>query len=87
MFIILSYDVNSKRVKKVHSICKRFLIPKQKSLFEGNLTEGKLKILKNDLKKIIVSDYDSVNIYIIGNTKFCYQEKIGKQAQTNQIII
>ncbi|MBO5354080.1 MAG: CRISPR-associated endonuclease Cas2 [Lachnospiraceae bacterium] len=39
MFVIMSYDINKKRVSKVMKVCRKYLIHVQKSVFEGNLTE------------------------------------------------
>lgn len=63
MFIILTYDVNSKRVGKVMKCCKRYLYRVQNSVFEGYLTETKLKKLKKELVHLIDSSYDSIRIY------------------------
>lgn len=51
MFVILVYDVKTKRNNKILKICRKYLRHVQKSVFEGNLTEAKLKRLKNELKK------------------------------------
>lgn len=34
MYIILTYDVGSKRVEKVLKICRKYLVHVQKSVFE-----------------------------------------------------
>lgn len=51
MFVILVYDVKAKRNNKILKTCRKYLRHVQKSVFEGNLTEAKLKRLKNELKK------------------------------------
>lgn len=35
MFIILSYDINKKRVGKILKICRKYLVHVQKSVFEA----------------------------------------------------
>ena len=47
MFIILAYDIHTKRASKVLKICRKYMMHVQKSVFEGDLTEAKLKKLKN----------------------------------------
>ena len=47
MFVILVYDVKAKRNNKILKTCRKYLRHVQKSVFEGNLTEAKLKRLKN----------------------------------------
>ena len=54
MFVIVTYDVASKRVAKVMKTCRKYLTHVQKSVFEGMITEGKLKRLKEELDKLII---------------------------------
>ena len=46
MFVILTYDVSAKRDPKVMKISRKYLSHCQKSVFEGMITESKLKRLK-----------------------------------------
>ena len=62
MFVILVYDVDQKRVAKVLKKCREYLFWVQNSVFEGELTEMKLRQLKRELKAIIDDEYDSVII-------------------------
>ena len=48
MFIILAYDVSSTRGQKVMKTCRKYLHHVQKSVFEGVITEAKLKQLQQD---------------------------------------
>ena len=41
MYVILIYDIGVKRVSRIQKICKNYLFPVQKSVFEGNITEAK----------------------------------------------
>lgn len=43
MFVILVYDVDQKRVAKVLKKCREYLFWVQNSVFEGELTEMKLR--------------------------------------------
>ena len=52
MFVILTYDVNSKRVGKALKICRKYLSHVQRSVFEGNITEGKLRKLQKELQRV-----------------------------------
>lgn len=85
MFIIMSYDVETKRVGKAHRIAKKYLSPVQRSLFQGFLTEKKVEMLKNELRKIIDCENDSVVIYkMLGfNTPVIDQIGVAKIADTN----
>jgi CRISPR-associated protein Cas2 len=64
MFIILFYDVDVKRVVRMLKTCRKYLQWQQNSVFEGEITEGKLAHLQSDIQKIIKpDDGDSVIIY------------------------
>ena len=63
MFVILVYDVNTRRVAKVRKTAEKYLKPVQKSVFEGFLTDRSLSKLQGELARIIDCDADSVLIY------------------------
>lgn len=77
MFVIFIYDVGSKRVGKVMKTAKKYLIPVQKSVFEGYITESKLGKLKAEISKIIDPEHDSVMVYKMGSMCFAEKEEIG----------
>lgn len=77
MFVILVYDVGSKRVGKVMKTAKKYLNPVQKSVFEGFMTEGKIGKLKAEIMKIIDPEHDSVMLYKLGSMRFAEKEEIG----------
>jgi len=77
MFIILVYDANEKRVQKFHKICKKYLTWVQNSVFEGEITEAKLRILKDELKEIMEENEDSVLIYKFRTKRYYDRESIG----------
>ena len=75
MFVILTYDVNQKRVKKALSVCRRYLIRVQRSVFEGHITEMKLKKLKRELwykldQNKIQYAYINLNLLLLLQRKF-----------------
>lgn len=69
MHVILIYDISTedatgqKRLAKSLKICRKYLTHVQKSVFEGDLTEGKLAMLNRDLKKAIDMNQDFVILY------------------------
>ncbi len=77
MFIILVYNVGEKRVAKVLKKCRQYLYWVQNSVFEGEITPAKLKMLKEELKRIIDKTEDSVIIYNLRTTKYASREVIG----------
>lgn len=74
MFVIITYDVSAKRNKNLLKLCRRSLSHVQKSVFEGEVTEGQLEKLKTEIKKVIVPEEDSVAIY-----KYSYGHKLAKE--------
>ena len=53
MYIILVYDIGEKRVGKMLKLCRQYLNWIQNSVFEGDITEVRLKELKYKAKQII----------------------------------
>ncbi len=77
MFVILVYDVNTKRVNKVHKLCKKYLTWVQNSVFEGEISEASLEILKEKLDKVLRREEDSILIYKFRTKKYYQREFIG----------
>jgi len=77
MFVILVYDVNKRRVAKIHKICRKYLLPVQNSVFEGDITAKQLSLLKEELRKNIDFKQDSVCIYELNSMLFVYKSQIG----------
>ena len=77
MFVIVTYDVNAKRNNKVLKVCRKYLLHVQKSVFEGMITEARLKRLKNELAQVIKKDEDSIMIYRFETSKYSSKEVIG----------
>lgn len=77
MFIILAYDVSSTRGQKVMKTCRKYLHHVQKSVFEGVITEAKLKQLQQELKKKMILDRDKLCIYCMDSVKYASKIQIG----------
>lgn len=54
MFVIVTYDVGEKRVNKVRKKLKMYLTWTQNSVFEGEITDGKLKKCLAELKILCI---------------------------------
>lgn len=63
MFIILVYDVNTKRVARVLKTSRKYLHWVQNSVLEGELSSAQLFKFKTELKKILNEKEDSVIFY------------------------
>ena len=87
MYVMLVYDVEQKRVGKALKLCRAYLNWVQNSVFEGEITEGKLKELKIKLKKILKKDKDSLLIYKFSSVKMFEKEIIGQEKAPVDTII
>ena len=76
-YVILAYDVRQKRVQKVMKICRKYLNHLQNSVFEGNISEAKLKKLKDELQRCIDTASDSICIFKLESTRYVTKEQIG----------
>ena len=63
MYVILVYDIDTKRVGKMLKLCRRYLNWIQNSVFEGELTEVKLKELVIEAKQIMKQESDSLIVF------------------------
>ena len=79
MYVVLVYDVEQKRVAKALKVCRQYLNWIQNSVFEGDLTEGKLTELKQNLKNILDKKVDSVLIFKVRDQKAFQKEVIGQE--------
>lgn len=67
MYLIITYDIREERVNKVRKILKKYFMWVQNSVFEGDITDGKLAKCKIELRNIINEDEDSVYFYSLEN--------------------
>ncbi len=77
MYVILVYDVNEKRVAKMLKLCRRYLNWIQNSVFEGEITEVKLKELIILAEDIMNLEEDSLIIFSSRAEKFLDKQIIG----------
>ncbi len=79
MYVILVYDIGEKRVGKMLKLCRRYLQWIQNSVFEGEITEVKLKELIIKAKDIMDIDYDSLIIFKTRQEKWLDKQIVGKE--------
>ena len=87
MFVILVYDVKEERVGKALKICRRYLTHVQNSVFEGEISEASLRILKNELRAVLDENYDSVIIYKFRTKHYFQRETIGVDKPSHDDLI
>ncbi|KGE86934.1 MAG: CRISPR-associated endonuclease Cas2 [Phaeodactylibacter xiamenensis] len=77
MYVILVYDVHQKRVGKMLKLCRRYLNWIQNSVFEGAISELKLKELIFEAWQIMDESYDSIIIFSSRNERWLDKQVIG----------
>lgn len=78
MYVILVYDVEQKRVGKMLKYCRKYLNWIQNSVFEGEITEVKLKELQTGALKIMDKEKDSIIIFKSRQEKWLEKTVIGR---------
>ena len=79
MYVILVYDIEGKRVGKMLKLCRRYLTWIQNSVFEGELTEVKLKELLSEAKNIMETDKDSIIVFKSRQEKWLDKMVVGRE--------
>lgn len=69
MFVIITYDVGEKRVGKVCKKLRKYLDWTQNSVFEGEISKGKLSKCISELYQIIEEEEDSIYLYQVKNPR------------------
>lgn len=87
MYIIFVYDIASanggeKRVGKMLKHCRKYLNWIQNSVFEGEITEVKLKEMLYVARKIMNEETDSIIIFKSKDERWLDKEVIGIERMT-----
>ena len=77
MYVILVYDIDSKRVAKILKLCRRYLNWIQNSVFEGEITPNNLDRLVFEASAIMDFNTDSLIIFKSRNEKWLEKEVVG----------
>ena len=87
MFVVLVYDFGQKRVGKALKRCRKYPNWVQNSVFEGEISEVNLKMLKSELQKIMNIEEDSIIIYTWRTERYTTREIMGIEKNTLDTII
>jgi CRISPR-associated protein Cas2 len=87
MYVILVYDIGEKRVAKMLKLCRKYLNWIQNSVFEGEITEVKLKELTVLSRKIIDPEADSIIIFANRDEKWLNKTIIGKERASTDVFL
>ncbi|PKQ63374.1 CRISPR-associated endonuclease Cas2 [Labilibaculum filiforme] len=80
MYVILVYDMGEKRVGKMLKLCRQYLNWIQNSVFEGEITEVKLKELILKAEFIMnEEEHDSLILFKSREQKWLEKEVIGHE--------
>ena len=86
MYLIIVYDINTKRVNKVKSCLRTYLYWIQNSVFEGEITKSQYQTITTELKNLIDTTQDSIIIYEIPE-KYLNREIIGVEKNPMELIL
>lgn len=78
MFVIVVYDAGVKRDPKILKTCRKYLNWVQNSVFEGEITDGKFKILRRELERIINAQEDYIIMYTWNTQRYSNRLTMGK---------
>ncbi len=87
MYVIVVYDMGEKRVGKMLKLCRKYLNWIQNSVFEGEITDVKLKELIIKSKLIMDLEVDSFIIFKSRNQGWLEKEIVGKERSSLDTII
>ena len=79
MYCIVVYDINEKRVAKMLKLCRRYLNWIQNSVFEGEISELKLKEFIFEARQIMDESYDSLIIFSSRNERWLDKQVVGQE--------
>ena len=88
MYVILVYDIGVKRVGKMLKLCRKYLNWIQNSVFEGEITEVRLKELILKAEKIMKKDEgDSLIIFSSRSEQFLDKQIIGQERSSTDTFL
>lgn len=87
MYVILVYDLGEKRVGKMLKLCRKYLHWIQNSVFEGEISEVKLKELLQKANGIIDKTEDSIILFKHPSQIYMDKEVIGTEKNNIDIFL
>jgi CRISPR-associated protein Cas2 len=87
MRAIIVYDVQVDRIDAVRHILKKYLTWIQNSVFEGEITPGKLEELRLLLSYVIDKEQDSIIVYTTNNPEWLERTVWGREKGTTDNVL
>jgi CRISPR-associated protein Cas2 len=79
MYVLLVYDIRERRVGKMLKLCRQYLNWIQNSVFEGEISEVKLKELLHKASGFLDLDEDSVLVFKSRTQQWLEKEVLGQE--------
>ena len=87
MYVILVYDFGERRVNKMLKLCRKYLNWIQNSVFEGEISEAKIKELLVQCNKFMKKEEDSIIIFRGSFQSSMEKEIIGKERSAIDVFL
>ena len=87
MYVILVYDFGEKRVQKMLKLCRRYLMWIQNSVFEGEISEVRLKELLILADSFMNKEEDSIILFKARDKNWMDKEIIGQERGKTDIFL
>ena len=86
MYVVLVYDMRAERTQKMLKIGRRYLTHVQNSVLEGDISEGKLNQLRNEIDALLEPD-ESVILYELSSDTLLNRTVYGEDpAEDNRFL-
>jgi len=79
MYVLLVYDIRERRVGKMLKLCRQYLNWIQNSVFEGEISEVKLRELLLKAEAFLDLDEDSVLVFKSRAQQWLEKEVLGQE--------
>ena len=87
MYVILVYDFGEKRVQKMLKLCRKYLMWIQNSVFEGEISEARLKELLMQADAFMKREEDSIILFKNRDKSWMDKEIIGQERGETDIFL
>ncbi len=79
MYVLLVYDIKERRVSKMLKLCRQYLNWIQNSVFEGEISEVKLKELLLKAEAFLDLNEDSVIVFKSRTQEWLQKQVLGQE--------
>ncbi|MBQ6751714.1 MAG: CRISPR-associated endonuclease Cas2 [Bacteroidaceae bacterium] len=87
MYVILVYDFGEKRVGKMLKLCRKYLNWIQNSVFEGEISEVKLKEMLQKAHQFMDKEEDSIILFKHPSQVYMDKEVIGHERSSIDVFL